>query len=381
MGREGTDQGLSEEELLKKTEERMALMSDGKSLTEDDDADDDTTLDDDTGTDDNDAGDDDQAADDDNDDDSTSEDDDDDDDDADNKDDDEDAKDDGADDDVEVELSDAYYRAATNSGMTKEEIVEFMAVSPKLAVKTFAKMHDNMNSISQQFADFGRMRKKAETDAANDDASDNSTSKKSTYGKIDTAKLKEEYPDSEGLVDVLEQIQDQNKTMHDQMDELRKAPAANKSAAQDKLEEDRTKLIGTQIDNFFADPSLVAFSGTYGKTSKETPSDWSQLMPSEKVNRIAVIEQVEVLMEGAKYLGKDMEVTDALERAHLIVTQPIQEKMVREDIMKKVKKRAKGITLKPSSSKSSGKVSKKPKGEKDVVANAQARMDELFKRT
>jgi hypothetical protein len=238
-------------------------------------------------------------------------------------------------------------------------------------------MHENMNSTSQQFAEFGRKRKEQANNDVNDDAGDNNASKKSTYKKIDTAKLRDEHPDSEGLVDVLEQLQEQNKSMHDQMTELRKAPVQHRDAAAEKLVRDQEQLIGTQIDAFFSDPSLKPFEGTYGVTAKNS-HDWSQLMPSEKVNRVAVIEQVEQLMEGAKALGQDMDVVEALGRAHLMVTQPVQEKMIREDIMKKVRKRSKGITLKPSSSKSSAaSKAKKPKTHDDVVANAQKRLDKI----
>lgn len=366
------DKELTEDELLKKTEERMAVAMTGKSPADEDELDDDLTPED-KDIEDNIDDDDDQDDDDDGDDDSTPADDDDDDDD---KDEDDSAKDDGANDkDEKVELSDAYYRAATNSGMSHDEIVEFMAASPELAVKTFAKMHDNMNSVSNEFAVIGRAKKKAAEDAANGDA-DNDTSQKSTFKKIDTAKIREENPDSDALVNLIDGLQDQNQTMHDQMEQLKQAPVIVNNEAQDKLELDRQVLISQQIDTFFNDPSMVAFNSTYGAISKDA-RDWSELMPSEKVNRYAVIEQVEQLMEGAKAVGREMEVPEALERAHMIVTQPIQKRMIREDIMKDVVKRSKGISLKPSSAKSAVKKTKKAKTEKDVVANAAARMAKI----
>ncbi len=365
---------FDEEALLEETEKRMEVLNDADTPA---DSDDDDVDDDDSTPDDDDQADEDDKDDDDKDD-STPEDDDDEEDDKDDKDD--DAKDDGADGgDDEVKLSDAYYRAATNSGYSKDDIVDFMATNPKLAIKTFAKMHDNMNRTSQEFSDFGRAKKKAAEEAANDGGDDNNASKKSTFKKIDTAKLRDEHPDDEGLVDVIEQMQEQSSQMYDQMEELRKAPVAHKSAVQDKLERDQEQLIVTQIDAFFNDSSLAPFASTYGKVSKGA-ADWSELLPSEKVNRGAVIEQVEQLMEGAKALGREMEVTDALERAHLMITQPIQKKMIREDIMKEVKRKSKGITLRPSSSKSSAKSSKGPKTVEDAVSNAEERMAKLFPR-
>ena len=53
-------------------------------------------------------------------------------------------------------------------------------------------------------------------------------------------------------------------------------------------------------------------------------------------------------MTGAKHLGREMKIEEALERAHLSVTEPIREKVIREDIIAKVTKRSGNLSLKPS---------------------------------
>ena len=72
---------------------------------------------------------------------------------------DEDAQKKGKKKDEVPELSDAYYRAAIHSGMTEDDVVDFMAANPDLAIKTFANLHENMNRASNEFSEMGRIKK------------------------------------------------------------------------------------------------------------------------------------------------------------------------------------------------------------------------------
>jgi hypothetical protein len=268
--------------------------------------------------------------------------------------------------DEDPQLTDAYYRAAIHSGYDEKEIVEFMKADPQLAIKTFAKMHDQMNSVSTEFANIGRYNKEQALKATPNEPKD-----KPGFKKIDLEQLRTDDPDNP-LIDVMEQMQEQSEAM---FNELGKRPAEGTSQLatdQQKLEDDKAAVIGEKIDAFFKAPGMESYASTYGKVSKGA-KDWSDLMPSEKMNRVAVCEQVQELISGAKALGKDMDVEDALDRAHLLITQPIREKMIRKDIMDKVKKRSKSITLKPNS-KVSPKAPKKAKTTKDVIANAEERL-------
>jgi hypothetical protein len=278
-------------------------------------------------------------------------------------------------DDDEPLLTDAYYRAAIHSGYEEKEIVELMAANPELAIKTFAKMHDQMNSVSKEYADIGRFKKERDNKPA--DKPDD----KPGFKGIDIDTLRADYPD-DVLVDALEQMQNQNKAM---FDELGKRPTSTANADQlasdqQQLDSDKTAVIGEQIDSFFRGPGMEQYAAVYGTLAKEEKS-WEGLLPSEKMNRVAVIDQVEELISGAKVLGKDMDVVDALGRAHLLITSPVRDKMIRKDIMDQVKKRSKSMTLKPNgksspaSSKSSG-----PKTAKDIEARAEERLAKVFKR-
>ena len=271
-------------------------------------------------------------------------------------------------DEEDPQLTDAYYRAAVHAGYEEQEIVDFMKANPELAIKTFAKMHDQMNSVSSEFANIGRYKKEQANKATPDKPDD-----KPGFKKIDLESLRADDPDNP-LIDVMEQMQNQSEAL---FNELEKRPTETNSQLatdQQKLEDDKTAVLGEKIDSFFKAPNMKQYAGTYGVLAKGA-TDWTGLMPSEKMNRVAVIEQVQELISGAKVLGKDMDVEDALERAHLLTTQPIREKMIRKDIMDKVKKRSKSMTLKPNSKSSPANTGKKKaKTENDVIANTADRL-------
>jgi hypothetical protein len=276
--------------------------------------------------------------------------------------------------DEEPQLTDAYYRAAIHGGYEEKEIVEFMKANPELAIKTFAKMHDQMNSVSKEFANIGRFKKEQASKAAPKETTD-----KPGFKAIDLEKLRTDYPD-DALVDVIEQMQAQNKIMFDELDKRPTQAASTDQLASDQqqLEADKVTAVGEKIDAFFRGPGMDQYAVVYGTLPKDVKA-WEGLLPSEKMNRVAVVEQVEELISGARMLGKDMDVSDALSRAHLLVTQPVQEKMIRKDIMDKVRKRSKSITLKPNSSSSpAASTSTKAKTAKDIEDRAAERLAKVF---
>ncbi len=268
------------------------------------------------------------------------------------------------------QLSDAYYRAAINSGMDEKEIVDFFAVSPELATKTFAKLYDNMNSLTNEYAALGKQKKQQ---AAEDNkVADTDSDHKSSFKKIDLGKLKEEYPE-ESLVDVIGEMQDQMESMDK---ELKSRPVQTNSDT-DAVENERVRRIGGQIEAFFNSEDTQRFAAMYGTVDKSA-TDWSGLLPSESVNRVAVCERAEEIVTGVEVLGREMEFTTALERAHLEISKPMQDKVIREDIMAQIKKRSKGITLKPSNKVRVDDTGSKPSGEKDIIAKADARLKKVF---
>ena len=77
--------------------------------------------------------------------------------------------------------------------------------------------------------------------------------------------------------------------------------------------------------------------------------------------------------------GKKIEFSEALRRAHLVVSAPVQEKILREELHGKVKKRSKGITVKSSgrTTKDATKKDNEKDSEKGLIARTKQRMKKL----
>lgn len=267
----------------------------------------------------------------------------------------------------EPQLSDAYYRAAIHSGMSEEEIAKFYKTDPELALKTFGTLYESMNRTSQEFAKLGRFKKEQAAKG------DEKPEEKPDFIKMDSTELRTEMGDA--YADRFDKQQEQLAQLHDNMSKA--APVVNNN--DQELLDQSTKHAVEQIEIFFNAPDMVKYEQTYGVT-KKGDADWAGLMPSAMMNRQMVIDTAEQLLEGAAKLDMEMSIPDALERAHLLTTQPIRDKIIRDDIMAKVVKRSKGITLKPSD-KVAGTVgkSKGPKTAEEIVDRAEARLDKVFK--
>ena len=66
-------------------------------------------------------------------------------------------------------------------------------------------------------------------------------------------------------------------------------------------------------------------------------------------NRNAAFELADQIRAGRALQGLDTTVEEALIQAHLLVSEPVREKMVRTNIVSKLQKRSKSLSLKPGS--------------------------------
>jgi hypothetical protein len=231
-------------------------------------------------------------------------------------------------------IPDSHYRAALHMGWKPEDIGELYDKSPEVALKTLAKCYEQVNATSKQLGELGqRARQMREQPAA---PAAPQPSRKEAVMK----KLKEEYEDNP-IIDLLgELIPDQAQPTP------RQAP---ESPAPQAPTVDQEIAIRQQINTFFTADEMDVFQDFYGATSQA--GDWSLLTPGQRANRIEVCNRAQNILDGATMAGMQVSTAEAMERAHLEVTAPIAEQFVRERIVKSAQKRAAGVTLKPSGSK------------------------------
>ncbi len=235
-----------------------------------------------------------------------------------------------------IELPDAYYRAAVHRGWKPEEIKEFFGASPELAKRTFANIYEGVNQSSKEFADLGRLKLEQQRQPEKIKESPDTSSK-----GVDVDKLRETYGKEEPLVDVIVEMQKQNKLLVEQNEK-------QTSQQQTRVSDKELKVLGEQIDGFFADDDLKLYEDFYGPGKNATGgmTQPNELTPGNRANRAALLELGDQLIAGTALQGREISVSEALNLAHLSITAPIKEQKIREDIMSKVVKRSKSITLK-----------------------------------
>ncbi len=255
------------------------------------------------------------------------------------------------------QLSDAYYQAAIRRGWSQEDIKELYEANPKMAVKTFSNIYETLNRSSKEFADIGRAQKQMAEEAAKAPAASETTGKAeetSEYKGLDINQLRKDYPD-DALIDLIEGQQEQSKILYDEVQTLKTTKPVQASGQpagltpeQQRAFEQETAAINQQIEGFFKGDELKGYTDFYGTVPKGDV-EWVALTPGEKANRWEVIKMMDDLIVGAKYFGREMKIDEAMHLAHLSVSEPLREKVIRENIMKSVETRSKSITLKPSS--------------------------------
>lgn len=255
------------------------------------------------------------------------------------------AKDDESDEGVSI--SDALTRAAIHQGWSQEEIDEFVEASPELAEKTFGKIYESTNKISAEFAKLGR--KATQPDAKADksvDAGDKS--------EIDLDELKEQFGEDSAIVKTMEAI-------------LKLVP--KEQPKNEPLQPDDG--LRQTVNQFFIADAMKPYTDFYG-----VGNDRDALTLKQARNRHEVLQMADDIIMGAQAQGRAMDVAEALERAHLYMTDAVRSEVIRKDITSKITKRSKGVSLKPSSKKSAKPVAKT---EKDVEGIVAQKLSKLFK--
>lgn len=228
-------------------------------------------------------------------------------------------------------IPDSHYRAARHI-FTIEDIAEFYEANPKVAKKLLAKCYEIENATSEQLGKLGQQARQLQERIV-------APQTQPVDRKAELLKqLKEKYED-DPIIDVLgELIPDQVATPVPQ-------PEPIQHPQQPSV--DQIVSMRQQINNFFGADEMEAYDDLYGTTSQT--GDWTEtLTPGQRANRRAVCDEAQLILIGAEASGMQMSIAEALERAHLRISAPMAETVVRERIAKSVQKRAKSVTLKPS---------------------------------
>ena len=266
-------------------------------------------------------------------------------------------------------LPENYFQSMRHVGWTPEMIKSEFERDPEQALKTFKTYHDSQNYITQQTSDLGRAHK-AQTDRATKEATSKDT--KLGFKGVDLKAIQDEFgEDNPAAVAVIKAMNESNKLMFDEVQALK----------QEKVKEagpsDEQKVIWNTIVTHFDSDDLKGFNEFYGKV--KVGKNWEHGLTGAQLQvRMKVIQEADAYHAGMELQGKKVEYSEALRCAHLVVSAPVQEKILREELHGKVKKRSKGITVK-----SSGRITKDTKenkakkSEKGFIEKTKDRLEKL----
>jgi len=259
-------------------------------------------------------------------------------------------------------------RAAHYNGWTPEEISEFYEASPTQALKTLEKMHKSMNDLSRQFAQAGRVRVQQQQRRQPEVQPE-------TKDFIDLKALREADPEND-LLPIVEGL-------NEALKELR--GGSKKPADPEPANQQMDLSLAQQILTFLGSDRMKTFEDFYGSAfTEEGMPDFEgrNMTPGQAANRRALIDEADALWLGSEMHGRELSVAEALEKAHMLLTENVREERVRKELVGKVKKRGKGVTLRPTKNRppASNNAKSKPKNQEELEARTEQRLAEARKK-
>lgn len=277
-------------------------------------------------------------------------------------------------DDKNYDIEDNLVRAAVHQGWDMKQIKDFMQQDPDRARATFQKMYESTNKMSQVWSDAGRAKLLQDTQEQEPEAKlKKKDDEKPEFKGLDIVELRKQY-DNDPVIELLAGQQDQNKILFDMVQDLRETVTTRPQTTQQRQVELGTEAAAMvkQVDTFFKQDDMKLYGDFYGSGDN--------LTPGQAANVNAVLETADAIRSGRMNQGLDTTVDEALVMAHMLISEPVREKMVRTNIVSQLKKRSKGISLKPGSKGRDVNTTEhiKPQNDQEVIENAQTRLDKIF---
>ena len=279
--------------------------------------------------------------------------------------------------DGDVEIPDAYVRAAIHQKWSQKDVDELVESNPELARRTFENCYNSVVQASRDFSEIGRAKIELDRQQTTKETVTETVKQEDPNTTALIAKLEKEYPDDPLIDVVIAGLKSKPKPVQQSVSQQQQgyetATARHNAAT--------NAAIDHRVNSFFGADNMKLYNKFYGQLDLgQIPEDLSN---GQQRNRLAVLQEAEFIMAGHGVRGQKIEVEQALERAHLIVTEPIRTQVIRDSLKATSMKRKKSMTLRPSESKRSSDSmtdSSKPRNKSEVEQNVQQKLDVIFKK-
>lgn len=275
----------------------------------------------------------------------------------------------------EVSIPDAYVRAAIHRGWKQDVIDELVENNPELAKKTLESLYLDVNNASKEWSAIGRAVRDRELEKQNLE-----TTVEQTVDKTDldvspmVKKLRESYTDDPMIDAVVKVLEDTTKMANAKPQVPVQQGQDQYQTATARADASANAAIDQRVNNFFNADIMAPYGKFYGKI--ELGQSIKDLSSGQQENRWAVLDNAEMIMVGHRMRGIDLKTEEALEKAHFMVTEPVREQVIRDNLRTTATKREKSMTLKPSKSKRSSRDESqgKPKNRKEFIRKVEQKM-------
>ena len=146
----------------------------------------------------------------------------------------------------------------------------------------------------------------------------------------------------------------------------------DKDKQKGELGAEEKALLRKQIDNFFGDPAMATFEEFYGKGT-----DQMKITPEQSAHQAMVLQMADQMVVGALLHKETLSNEQAMELAHLAISEPHRAAAMRSELKTKLKKREAGLTLKPGGT--SKQLDGKPKNDRELEAITKVRMAKAWR--
>ncbi len=272
----------------------------------------------------------------------------------------------------DVTIPDAYVRAAIHNGMKQEDVDFLVKQDPKLALSTFTSMYNSVTNASKEWSQLGRA--KVEQERAIAEADSRRVVEKSQQD-VDPliGKLKETYGD-DPLIEVV------TKLLADKSAPVTTAPVSQPAdlyqTATARANASANASTDARVNVFFGSNAMKPYEDFYGMMGLS--QSFNDLSNGQQEHRLNVMQEAEYIMTGLRMRGIDLPVEQVLEKAHLVVTEPIREQVIRENLKKNAVTRKKAMTYRPSKSKKTTNAvvdsQRKPQSRQELLSRVEQRL-------
>jgi hypothetical protein len=227
-------------------------------------------------------------------------------------------------------LPEAYIRSLKANEWTDEEIASNHEALGAKFVEMAANIHAKRKAEVAIWAARGR---KAQEEGQNQQPGPVAESVPQQLQPVDLSKIKEKYGDDELFDQIVNPLNSTIAALNSVLPQLQQGV--------ETIQQTHRDAAANEVHKFFDDKSMDAYRKVYGGADKARTAD-------QMDKRREVLELASQLMAGAGASHQDMTLNEALVIAHDHAAADFKEQNVRRSIKKEVKKRNRGISLKPS---------------------------------